>query len=77
MRLRPFTTNTPITDITNDPSQYFEDPDALKEKDLFDNQIPTPVTEQPQQTIPDQSEFEERQADHGIMKYERRTIESD
>ena len=41
MRLRPFTTNTPITDITNDPSQYFEDPDALKEKDLFDNQIPT------------------------------------
>ena len=71
MRLRPFTPNAPIQDITDDPSQYFEDPDALNEQDLFDNR----VREQPQQTIPDQSEFEELQADHSIIYNEQRSIE--
>ena len=74
-RLRPFTPNAPIADITDDPSKYFEDPDALNEQDLFDNRMPTPVIEQPQQAIPDQSEFEERQADHGIIYHERQNIQ--
>ena len=37
--------------------------------------MPTPLTEQPQ-AIPDQSEFEELQADHGIIYYERQNIET-
>ena len=79
MRLRPFTPNalSEISDIADDPSQHFEDPDALDEQDLFDNRLPTPITEQPQQTIPDKSEFEELQADHGVIYYERQHIESD
>ena len=77
MRLRPFTPNAPITDIADDPSQHFEDPDALDEQDLFDSRLPTPITEQPQQAIPDQSEFEELQADHVIIYYERQHLESD
>ena len=53
MMIRPFTPNAPITDITDDPIQYFEDPDALNEKDLFDSRKPTPITKQPHQAIPD------------------------
>ena len=53
MRPRPFTPNASIEDIHEDSSQYFEDPDALNEQDLFDSHIPTPVIEQPQQVIPD------------------------
>ena len=77
MRLRPSTPHAPIEDITDDSSQYFEDPDALNEQDLFDNSIPTPVMEQPQQAISNQSEFEELQADQGIIYYERQSIEPD
>ena len=77
MRLRPFTPNAPITDIADDPSQHFEDPDALVEQDMFDSRLPTPITEQPQQAIPDQSESEKLQADHGIIYYEIQHIESD
>ena len=36
MRLRPFTPNAPIEDIQDNTSQYFEDPDALNEQELFD-----------------------------------------
>ena len=77
MRLRPFTSNAPIADITDDPSQYFEDLDAFNEQDLFDNRIPSPVIEQPQQAIHDRSEFEELQTDLGIIYYETRSIEPD
>ena len=77
MRLRPFTPNAPIEDITDDSSQYFEDPDALNEQELLDNHIPTPVTEQPQQAIPEQSDFEELHADHGIIYYKRQSVEHD
>ena len=77
MELRPFTPNAPIDDIHEDSSQYFEDPDALNEQDLFDSHIPAKVIEQPQQVIPDQSELEELHADHGIIYYERQSIEPD
>ena len=77
MRLRPFTPNAPIKNITDDSSQYFEDPDALNEQEFSDNHIPTPVTEQPQQAIPEQSDFEELHADHGIIYYERQSVEPD
>ena len=52
---------------TSKKTQYFEDPDALNQQDLFDSNIPAPVIEQPQQVVPDQSEFEELHADHGII----------
>ena len=77
MRLRPFTPNAPIEDITNDSSQTSEDPDALNEQEWFDNHIPTPVTEQPQQAIPEQSDFEKLHVDHGIIYYERQSVEPD
>ena len=77
MRLRPFTPKGPIEDINEDPSQNIEEPDALNEQDLFDNNIPPPVIEQPQQAFPDQSEFKELRADHGIICYERHNIEPD
>ena len=77
MRLRLFTPNAPIEDITHDSSQYFEDPDALNEQELFDNHIPTPVIEQPQQAIPEQSDFEELHADHCIIYYEQQSVEPD
>ena len=77
MRLRPFTPNAPIEDITDNSSQYFEDPDALNEQELFDNHIPTPVIEQLHQAIPEQSDFEEPHADHGIIYYERQSVEPD
>ena len=44
---------------------------------MFEDRVPTPIMEQPQQATPDQSEFEELQADHGIIYYEQRTIEPD
>ena len=77
MRLRPFTPNSPIEDINADSLPYFEDPDALNEQDLFDSHIPTPIIEQPQQIVPDQYQFEELHADHGIISYERQSIEPD
>ena len=42
---------------------------------MFDSHIPTPVIEQPQPTIAVQSEFEELHAYHGIIYYERQSIE--
>ena len=77
MRLRPFTPNAPIEDIQDNTSQYFEDPDALNEQELFDNHLPDHVHEQPQQAIPEQSDFEELHADHGMIYYERQSIEPD
>ena len=77
MRLRPFTPNAPIEDIQDNTSQYFEDPDALNEQELFDNNLPDHVHEQPQQVIPEQSNFEELHADHGMIYYERQNIEPD
>ena len=77
MRLRPFTPNALIEEINEDSSQYLEEPEALNEQDFFDNNIPPSVIEQPQKAIPDQSEFEELRADHGITYYERHNIDPD
>ena len=77
MRLRPFTPNALIEEINEDSSQYLEEPEALNEQDFFDNNIPPSVIEQPQKAIPDQSEFEELRADHGITYYERHSIDPD
>ena len=41
------------------------------------NNLPDHVHEQPQQVIPEQSNFEELHADHGMIYYERQNIESD
>ena len=56
---------------SDDASRNVEDPDALEEQEKFDNHLPDPVHEQPQHAIPEQSDFEELHADHGIIYYER------
>ena len=75
MRLRPFTPNTSFDDIVDDPNQYYADPDATDDQELFNNNLLTRTVSEHHhiEQVEENDQTGDLQMDHGLFCYKYRT----